>query len=218
MAEGRLAFVLPTTADEGPEMGSDRSTSMTLLDRIRSGDPDAWVRTLALYRPLVVYWCRRGGAGEESEDLAQEVFSAVAAGIAGFRRERSGDSFRGWLRGVTRNKLADLHRRRGRDVAEAQGGTAHGQVLSEQADPLADTDPDEQTRERLEVEAVYLRALELVRDEFEERTWRAFWRVAVEGHDTAAVARDLGVTTAAIRLAKSRVLRRLKQTVGDLVE
>ncbi len=193
----------------------DRETSLTLLQLIRGGDRDAWSRTVALYGPLVIFWCRRGGAGEEAEDLAQEVLAAVASGIHAFRRDRPGDTFRGWLKGVTRNKLIDWRRRRGRLVGQAAGGTAAGQVLGEQADPLPGDDPE---GERREVEAVYLRALELVRGEFEDRTWRAFWRVMVDGHPAAEVAADLGVTPGAIRLAKSRVLRRLKEVAGDLVD
>lgn len=55
----------------------------------------------------------------------------------------------------------------------------------------------------------------MVRSEFEDRTWQAFWRVAVEGHATAEVAADLGITANAVRQAKSRVLRRLRQELGD---
>jgi RNA polymerase sigma-70 factor (ECF subfamily) len=40
---------------------------------------------------------------------------------------------------------------------------------------------------------------------------------AVEGRDPVSVAESLGVTTAAVRQAKSRVLRRLKQEMGELL-
>lgn len=197
-------------------MTDDRATSITLLDQIRSGDQAAWHRTVHLYRPLIIYWCRKGGGGADADDLAQEVLFAATQGIGGFRKEAPGDSFRGWLRGVTRHKLLEWHRRHGRQVAEAAGGTVAGQVLGAQPDPLVEVDDD--PGERHEARAVYLRALELVKAEFEERTWRAFWRVTVDGADTAEVARDHGVSAAAIRLAKSRVLRRLKEVVGDMVD
>ena len=58
--------------------------------------------------------------------------------------------------------------------------------------------------------------LGLVRHEFEDRTWRAFWRVTVEGHSPAEVAAEMGITPSAIRQAKSRVLRRLKEELGEL--
>jgi RNA polymerase sigma-70 factor (ECF subfamily) len=43
----------------------------------------------------------------DAADLGREVFLAVAKGIASFRRDKPGDSFRGWLFGITRNKVVD---------------------------------------------------------------------------------------------------------------
>jgi RNA polymerase sigma-70 factor (ECF subfamily) len=57
-----------------------------------------------------------------------------------------------------------------------------------------------------------------VRGDFEEKTWQAFWLTVVEGRLAATLTRDLGMLPASIRQAKSRVLRRLKQEVGDLLE
>lgn len=86
------------------------------------------------------------------------------------------------------------------------------QDLAEDAIPLPEDDPPEQTR------AVYHRALEMVRSEFEERSWQMFWQVAVEDLPVAEVAERFGVTRAAVRKAKSRVLFRLKQEAGDILE
>jgi RNA polymerase sigma-70 factor (ECF subfamily) len=68
----------------------------------------------------------------------------------------------------------------------------------------------------LQIRDLRLRALELIRAEFEPKTLTAFWRVTVDGEATADVARDLGITPSAVRLAKSRVLRRLREELGDL--
>ena len=57
-----------------------------------------------------------------------------------------------------------------------------------------------------------------MRGEFEERTWQMFWRVVIEGHSPVALAEELGVTPAAVRQAKSRVLRRLKEEMGELLD
>src|SRR4051812_43824046 len=87
-------------------MPADNVTSLSLLARIRNGDDSGWSRVVELYSPLVSYWCRRRGVeGTDLEDLLQEVFQAAAGGIASFRRERADDSFRGWLRGITRHKI-----------------------------------------------------------------------------------------------------------------
>jgi RNA polymerase sigma-70 factor (ECF subfamily) len=46
-------------------------------------------------------------------------------------------------------------------------------------------------------------------------TWQAFWRTAVEGHDPRQAARDLGLTLAAVYLAKSRVMARLRALIRE---
>ena len=188
-------------------------TSLSLLARARANDQDAWVRLTSLYRPLVAFWCRRPHCpAEEVEDVTQEVFAAAAAGLATFRRDRPGDSFRGWLRGITRNQVL-MYFRRNRGRPQPVGGSeALGQVqnlpdlLVEPADEAA------------EVGLVYRRAVEQVRGEFEQRTWDIFWRTVVEGISPAAVAEEMHTTPAAVRQAKSRVLRRLKQEMGEVLE
>jgi RNA polymerase sigma-70 factor, ECF subfamily len=61
------------------------------------------------------------------------------------------------------------------------------------------------------------RALALIRDDFEPRTWAAFWQTAVDGRATIDVAADLGMSPGAVRVAKSRVLHRLRADLGDLL-
>jgi RNA polymerase sigma-70 factor (ECF subfamily) len=187
----------------------EQSTSLSLLERARSRDPQAWERLLHLYRPLVLFWCRRAGLiGPDAEDVSQEVFAAVAGGLERFHRDRPGDTFRGWLRGITRNQVL-LHYRRRHQQPPAEGGEQLEQVI----DPLAGPDAEEQA----EVGQVYQRALEQVRGDFEERTWQAFCRTVLDGRSPASLTAELGMTAPAIRQAKARVLRRLKEEVGDLL-
>jgi RNA polymerase sigma-70 factor (ECF subfamily) len=192
---------------------SDSVTSLTLLGRLRADDADAWSRLLRLYGPLVTYWVGRAGVtGADAEDLVQDVFREVVGGLASFRRDRPGDTFRGWLRGVTRIALLRHGRRAGRQV-HAAGGTH----ALERINALPDQVPDEDDPPA-EQHALYRRALELVRGEFEDKTWKAFWATTVEGQSATEAAALLGLSSAAVRQAKSRVLRRLKEEVGELVE
>jgi RNA polymerase sigma-70 factor (ECF subfamily) len=190
----------------------DRPTSLTLLERARNQDQEAWKRLHHLYAPLVTTWCGRWGVqGQDADDINQEVFQAVAASLDGFRRDRPGDTFRGWLRGITRNKLLD-HLRRRQNQAEAQGGTDAQRQMNQVAEQVWPEDSE------ADLGALYRRALEMVRGEFEQQTWDMFWRATVEGHSPATIAADLGVSAAAVRKAKSRVLHRLRQEVGDLAD
>jgi RNA polymerase sigma-70 factor (ECF subfamily) len=205
----------PDPADR-PRTAPAGGTSATLLQRLRANDQVAWASLVFLYGPLVRYWAgRRGVFRADADDVCQEVFRAVAAGLAGFRRDRPGDSFRGWLGGIARNILLRLAEKAGRQPRAAGGSEALlrlQEVADAAGDPADGNDPPE------ELGGLYRRGLELVRGEFEPRTWRAFWEHVVDGRAVADVAAGLGVTPGAVRQAKYRVLRRLREELGDLVE
>jgi RNA polymerase sigma-70 factor, ECF subfamily len=191
------------------------STSSSLLNRVKARDQEAWRRLVNLYAPLLDFWLRRSKLqSADARDVFQEVFQAVAEGIGDFRKDRPADTFRGWLRTITRHKLADHFRRQGIQPKAAGGSEAYHQ-LQEVQQP---GDPGDDIEKAVAIKQFRLRAVELIQGEFEERTWQAFWRVAVGGEAAKDVAEDLGVTPSAVRLAKSRVLRRLRQEMEGLEE
>jgi RNA polymerase sigma-70 factor (ECF subfamily) len=203
-------------APETPHAGgSQQPTSLTLLDRLRANDGDAWHTMVRLYTPLVRHWCDRSGVRRaDGDDVAQDVFRAAALSMEAFRRDRPGDSFRGWLRGITRNMVLQHFRHAGKQPRAAGGTDIHRRLES-----IADTDAgDDDEDPAEELDGLRRRALDLVRGEFESRTWQAFWRTVVDDAAPVDVAAELGTSAAAVRMAKSRVLRRLKEEFGDLVQ
>lgn len=190
----------------------ESSTPLTLLDGVRRREQDAWNRLVFLFSPLVAYWIKKWGiTGADADDIRQEVFHAVATAIDSFRRDRPGDTFRGWLQVIARRKFLDHCRQKDRQPQAEGGSQAHRQMLE-----LADGEPlpnDESN----EVSDLHHRALELLRSQFEEHTWKAFWRCAVDGQLPVDVGQEMGMTPAAVRKAKSRVLRRLKEDLGDVL-
>jgi RNA polymerase sigma-70 factor (ECF subfamily) len=202
---------------------SSEQTSLSLLARVRAGESQAWQRLVALYRPLIFYWCRRAGIGDDdAEDVVQEVFQVAAQRIESFRRDRPSDSFRGWLCGITRNKILLLRRRQLNQPQAAGGSDMHRRMEQLEGSPDAggfDADPDgAEPGDADAISELFGRALEQVRGEFASQTWTAFWRTVVAGEPPRNVADELGVSATAVRMAKSRVLRRLRLEVGDLVE
>ena len=182
----------------------------SLLRRVCTNDQEAWDRMVALFYPMAYGWCRRAGLqASDAADTCQEVFRGVAAGITTFKRENPGDTFRGWMRRITQRRISD-HRRAEKKRPEPMGGSS-GQVrMNQLPSPHADKGSSER-HEPLMLRGV----LALVRDEFEQKTWTAFWRTAVDGQPAAAVAAELGITTNAVYMAKSHVLRRLREELGD---
>jgi RNA polymerase sigma-70 factor (ECF subfamily) len=214
MADKHPEPMSPGPADADNRSSSNPITPLSLLDRARARDPVAWQRLVELYRPLVLFWCGRGGIPPaDVEDVTQEIFVAAALGLERFHRNRPGDTFRGWLRGISRNQIL-LYFRKSDGQARAEGGEMAQRRLDGIIDPLSEPVEGEPGQ----AEQLYRRAIEQVRSEFEERTWQVFWLTAIDGRAPADLTEELGMGTAAIRQAKSRVLRRLKQEMGQLLE
>jgi RNA polymerase sigma-70 factor (ECF subfamily) len=189
------------------------ATSRSLIDAVKADDALAWDRLVALYGPLVYGWCRRWDLPEqEIADIFQDVFQAVAGHIGEFRKDRASDTFRGWLRTIARNKVRDHYRRLGREPGGA-GGT-EAQLRFAQLPDFESPDDDDSSGRNGD-RGLFGRALEMIRAEFEERTWRAFWLTAVEDRSPADAGAELGMSPGAVRVAKSRVLHRLKEELGE---
>ena len=136
----------------------------------------------------------------------------MATHLGPFRKQERGDSFRGWLRTITENKIRD-HFRKTAHEAEAVGGTDAQYRLAQVPAPMGLE--SETTDEDQEV-PFFRRILEVVRLEFEERTWQAFWRTTIAGRTPKEVGSELAMSQGAVRVAKSRVLRRLREELGEL--
>lgn len=184
------------------------STSTGLIERVRQQEPVAWQRLVQLYGPLIYSWCRKCGVSQaDAADVFQEVFRSVHAHITDFRRDEPGYAFRGWLWTITRNKIRDHFRRTAKRPQAAGGTKAMLQLLGYPED-------ESSILGESAVCTSFLVGMENVQAEFEDRTWQAFWRTAVDGVRTDHVAEELNMSVNAVRLAKSRVLRRLRQEFG----
>ncbi|HYT88663.1 MAG TPA: sigma-70 family RNA polymerase sigma factor [Gemmataceae bacterium] len=194
---------------------SSASTSSSLLRRVQGHDQEAWSRLVDWAGPLVYFWCRKAGlAAEDREDVFQDVFLKVSRGITTFDTSAPGSSFRGWLLTITRRAIIDLARRRLNEPRAVGGSEAYQRLCAVSEAELSSGGPSAPDSQ----EQRSLAALALIRGEFTEQTWRAFWRSAVDGLSAPEVAAELGMTPLAVRKAKSRVAARLRQEFGDLLE
>ncbi len=182
---------------------------------MQANGTDAWTRMSSLYAPLVYYWCLREGLqSTDAEDVVQEVFCTVAARVDSFHRDRNQGSFRGWLRTITRHKLGDFLRARYRRPETHGAETQDAEMQRKGTAKDGEAEQPENTSE--ETRLLYARVLEFVRTEFEEQTWRACLRVVVDGAAPKDVADELGMSVNSVYLAKSRILRRVRDELGDI--
>lgn len=192
-------------------MKDPNSTNPSLIERVRFDDSKAWRELVDLYGPLVAFWCRKVGVREaQITDAVQDVFLAVLRTISSYEADPSKSGFRAWLWGVTRHKCVDLLRRENRHP-EPKGGSTALQFSQQWADPCLLEEPLDGT----ELNHLLRRAMSQVENEFEGKTWQAFYRTTVDGVATAVVATELGLDPATVRQYRSRVLRRLRRQLGD---
>jgi RNA polymerase sigma-70 factor (ECF subfamily) len=195
-------------------MGDALLTRASLLARL--GDPQdgaAWQQFVELYGSLVYGFARQRGLQDaDAADLTQEVFLAVAQAAGRWKYDPQQGSFRGWLYGITRNKIAKFLQRRRSQPVGSGGSNAHRR-LDEQPDPEAD--PKEAWEQEFQ-QQLFRMAADHVRENFAPTTWQAFWRTAVEGKSGAEVAAELGMSVGAVYVARSRVLARLAAQIQQM--
>ena len=185
-------------------------TRASLLVQIRDGaNHGAWQEFMQLYGPIVYAFARKRGLQDaDAADLMQDVMRSVAAAIGRLDYDRSQGTFRGWLFTITRNKVFSFLSAR-RIRPQATGDTSTIRLLAEQTDANDGAEVWEVEYQR----RLASLAMERIKGEFQETTWRAFWLTAVEGLAAADAARQVGISTGAVYVAKSRVLARLKAEV-----
>ncbi len=195
-------------------------TPISLLDRLRDHpDEVSWRRLFDLYTPLIRHWLRRQGLAESDvDDLMQDVCATIAREIAKFDHVGRIGAFRSWIRNIVVNRARGFWRSRKNAPGRLRGGAADDS-FGDGLDQLADPDSGlSRLWDREHDEFIARRLLELTRPEFSEPIWRAFERQVIGGLSAAQAAEELGTTVNAVLIAKSRVLRRLRQESHGLID
>jgi RNA polymerase sigma-70 factor (ECF subfamily) len=195
---------------------SDTPTSKSLLARASDGsDQAAWRRLIELYQPLIERWVRPHVAqGADAEDVVQEVLTALVRELPRFAHNQRPGAFRAWLRAITIHRLRRYWEKRGGQPA-ATGDPKQREALAQLADPAGalsrawDEEHDRHVTRTL---------LASIRLEFQPAKWRAFQRQVQDGRPAADVAEELGLSVNAALIAKSRVLKRLREKAAGLVD
>lgn len=198
-----------------------KQTSQSLILRVKENDSVAWERLVKRYSPLVYFWCQESGLSQpDVNDVFQDVFHTLARKIEKFRPIKNG-SFRGWLRTLARNKLNDHFRKNGREP-KPMGGTEalnYLEQLPDMTEAKSTSNRWPTSTEETQIHHALLReALDSIRDNFAEQTWKAFWMVVIDGREAIDVASDLSMKPGTVRVAKSRILKRLRLEIGDSIE
>ena len=194
-------------------MSDGPATRISLLVQLR--DARAWAQFVDVYAPLVFGFARRHGLQDaDAADLTQDVLQAVSRGIRRLDYDPRRGTFRGWLFTVVRNKLRNflaVQNRPGRGTGDTDAQHRLQELPAPEEDQTAWWEQEYERR-------VFAWAAEQVRGAFQDSTWRAFWQTAVEGQTGPAVAKSLGLSVAAVYLAKGRVTARLKELIRETLD
>jgi RNA polymerase sigma-70 factor (ECF subfamily) len=191
----------------------DSTTSPTLLGRLRQcpADQVAWSAFVRRYRPRILAWCRHWGLQDaDAHDVAQIVLVRIVQRMQTFVYDPS-RSFRAWLKTLAHHAWRDFVEDRRRAVQGNGGNMGAGalEVAEARDDLLARLAAafDLELREQ---------AMDSVRLRVEACTWEAFRLLVEEDLSGAEVASRLNMKVADVYLAKSRVIRMLRETVQKL--
>ncbi len=187
-------------------------TRVSLLGRLRSDphDEQSWNEFVEKYGKLLLVWCHRWGLPwQDAEDVVQNVLVELARLMREFRYDESG-SFRGWLRTIAyrawcdacRSKMKAKVQPKSEVYLEMLSSTAACHSFLEQMDLQARQDQ-------------LAAAMEVVKLRVEPHTWKAFELTALQGQSGEDVGRELGMNAATVYVAKSKVIRQIREIMGQ---
>lgn len=196
------------------DTASGLTTRPSLLLRLRDvQDHESWTTFVDTYAPLLYRYCRyRGLQDADAADVTQEVLEQVARSMRTFEYQPERGRFRDWLGTVARHKVSRFQRKSSQAYAAAGEGLAD-EVLNLVVASAPDAEWTDQFNAR-----ILAVALEQIRGGFEATTWRAFEMVWREERPAAEVAGALRVPIEMVYVAKSRVLKRLREEILVLAE
>jgi len=186
-------------------------TSRTLLSEARCNDAVAWWRLVSRYSSIIMAWARHAGLQEaDAADVLQEVLIAVHRGLRRFQHPLRVQAFRNWLWMITRRKVIDASRRRPcySNAPAATLDIARDQPVYVRMDPSGQSERSVEYLGRLG-------DLDALRQKFQPHVWDAFWRTTVDEQPAVEVAAELGMTPGAVRVARHRVLARIRASIAS---
>lgn len=195
------------------------STRYSLLSRLQNWeDQDSWKDFFDTYWQLIYSIALKSGLNEvEAQDVVQETIICVARDIHKFKRERGRGSFKGWLRNLTRWRIADQFRKRGQPPATDEPSVvrSHGVPdLSQIADPANEAFEaawEADWRARL-----FSAAVERVKRTAREEHFQVFDLNVLRNWPARKVAQTLDINIGQVYLAKHRILALVRKEIRAL--
>lgn len=191
-------------------------TRISLLCRVlqNPNDSQGWSELVALYQAPIyrTLRCRRLQHTDAME-VTQQVLVALVRYLPQFQSDGSPASFRRWLNRIISNLCWKAWSSRQNEVAKAyqleasENGGYPGVADQQQQEEMRHDLEIQHYRHRFRMAAAQARPL------FTSASWDAFWLSSVDGIAPTTVAQQLGMSTGAVYIARSRVIAKLRDIV-----
>ncbi|QDT98768.1 sigma-70 family RNA polymerase sigma factor [Gimesia aquarii] len=187
------------------------STHISLLNRVRvPTDSEAWKEFVNIYGPLIYNYCRKSRLNDsDSEDVCQDVFRQISSSLHTFEYNQKLGRFRSWLGTVTYHEICRFFKKNQRFQNQI-GSNGLQEIIYEQPGEIDAVWSDEFCSH------IYKAALENIRPEFDDKTWKAFELTWIKDRSPKDTAVELETEIPRVYKAKFLVQRKLKEEIQRL--
>ena len=189
-------------------------TRATLIARLRDWrDQSSWQEFFDTYWKLIYGIALKGGLTDaEAQDVVQETMIGVAQRMPAFKYDPAIGSFKAWLLNLTRWRIADQFRNRGRHTAEPDPHAAKSGP--EAIDPISDSLSRawEAEWEKTLLDAAIAR----VKRRLDPQKFQVFDFYVNKGWPPEKVARTFDLSVDQVYLSKHRITQLIQEEVRRL--
>lgn len=186
------------------------TTSSNMIDELQGFSDRKWEEFVSVYTPLIMFWIRKHISDQHTQlDILQDCLMSIAKGITDFEEQPQKGAFRSWLKTITHRRVVDYFREN-----QLQPVVNNEYLIEQTVDQIK---PDEETEEEhLAFEELSARAMQIVHSSMTGKSWDMFWMSVVQNVPTREIALKYGVSQGAVRMARGRVLNRLRELLPDM--
>jgi RNA polymerase sigma factor (sigma-70 family) len=190
-------------------MSLTTETSITLLEDIKLGKPDAWTKLVEKYRPRILAKLQRKGLQlDDADSYTQEILIELFQRFSKFKRKKRG-SFRSWLNSLIIYRAIDFFREK---VKLPKGLPTDIPFYDKQTSCDNQMNDDYKLSTQIKIQNI----VNLIRSEFTERDWSIFFLYAGEELTPQVIAKELNISENVVYLVKSRMTKRIAKLFKDL--
>jgi RNA polymerase sigma factor (sigma-70 family) len=189
-------------------------TRWSLIGRLKHWDDhQSWREFFDTYWRLIYAVALKSGLTDaEAQDVVQETVISVSKNMKSFKADPAFGSFKSWLLNLTRWRITDQMRKRGREVLPASDGTSDstggspGTRFEDRVPDLSGNQLDRIWEEEWEKHLIDA-ALEKVKLQCTAKHYQVFYLQAIKQVPPAKVAETLAINVDQVYLIKHRLTK-----------